>query len=116
MSNESKHRYLFTVRQGFGLDPCVDTFYELQVPTGITGDQAMVMSKLNPSFCKEEIAADTQALNGMQLRLRFNQDMFQRVCLVRTCTPISAELLDDIVANKHRDGRLVSFLEESAIK
>lgn len=109
-------RYLFTVRQTFGEVPAIDSFYELKMPAGITGDQAKVMTKLNKGWCKDEIHNDTQALSGMQLRLRFNMDMFQHVCLVRTHTAINAKDLDRIVAEKHDRNTLMSFLEESAIK
>ena len=109
-------RYLFTVRQTFGKAPAIDSFYELKMPAGITGDQAKVMMKLNKSWCKDEIHNDTRALSGMQLRLRFNSDMFQHVCLVRTYSPISIEDMDHIVAEKHNRDTLMDFLEESAIK
>ena len=112
----TQHRYLFTVRQTFGGVPNVDAFYELKMPSGITGDQARVMTKLNKSWCKKEIQNDTQSLSGMQLRLRFNSDMFQHVCLVRTYSPISADDMDHIIVMKHKENELMEFLEESAIK
>ena len=111
-----EHRYLFIVRQQFGEEPIIDSFYKLSMPAGITGDQAQVMTKLNDSWCKKEIAEDTQSLNGMQLRLRFNMDMYQKVCLVRSTTEIAAEDLEHIIQSKHERGTLMSFLDESAIK
>ncbi len=110
-----QRRYLFTVRQRFGEDPIIDTFYELQVPAGLTSDQAAIMTKLNSKFCKQEMSEDTQALNGMQMRLRFNADMFPKVCLVRTEISITAEELEAIVQMKNKENELISFLEKSAI-
>jgi hypothetical protein len=109
-------RYLFTVRQQFGEPPRVDSFYELSMPAGITGEQAQVMTKLNKKWCKDEIAEDTQALHGMQLRLRFNSDMFQHVCLVRTHCEITCDELDNIITMKNVENKLIDFLDESAIK
>lgn len=111
-----EYRYLFTVRQQFGEEPNVDSFYELKVPAGITGDQAKVMTKLHPDWCKSEISEDTQTLRGMELRLRFNSDMYQRVCLVYTSSPIDADDLDNIIKSKHREGSLKTFLDEAALK
>ena len=111
-----QRRYLFTVRQQFGEQPKVDSFYELTVPAGITGDQAEIMTKLNKEWCNDEIRADTEALKGMKIRLRFNSDMFQKVCLVRTNFEIDAEDLDSIIVMKNIEGKLIKFLEESAIK
>lgn len=114
MGNE-EHRYLFTVRQGFGEKPSVDAFYELKVPAGITVDQAAIMTKLNNKWCREEINEDTSTLNSMQLRLRFNTDMYQKVCLVRTRSEITAEDLDSILEMKVHENTLMKFLDESAI-
>jgi len=115
VDESDEHRYLFTVRQQFGETPAIDSFYELTVPPGITGDQAQVMTKLNEEWCKEEMKNDTSALNGMQLRLRFNSDMYQKVCLVRTEFDITVEELDSIVAMKHNEGKLIEFLDKSAV-
>jgi len=115
MNEDEEHRYLFTVRQQFGETPKVDSFYELKVPSGITGDQAAVMRKLNEGWCKTEINEDTQSLNGMQMRLRFNSDMYPKVCLVRTTCEINAEELDGIIAMKAGENKLIDFLDESAI-
>jgi len=115
MSENDEHRYIFTVRQRFNEVPVCDSFYELQVPVGLTGDQAKIFKKLNENFCKEEISADTTALSGMKMRLRFNQDMFQHVCLVRTKMPITAEDMDVIIMAKHQEKELGEFLDESSI-
>jgi len=115
MSEEDEHRYLFTVRQQFGETPAVDAFYELTVPPGITGDQAQVMTKLNEEWCKKEMKDDTSALSGMKIRLRFNSDMYQHVCLVRTQCEITAEDLDNIIQMKNVEGKLMEFLDESAV-
>jgi hypothetical protein len=111
-----QHRYLFLVRQRFGEIPELDSFYELSVPSGTTQDHARVMVKLDKDWCKEQITSDTQALSGMQLRQRFNTDMYPSVCLVRTTCEIEREDLNHIIAEKHRLGELMAFLDESAIK
>jgi len=115
VDESDEHRYLFTVRQQFGKTPAIDSFYELTVPPGITGDQAQVMIKLNATWCKNEMEKDTSALKGMQMRLRFNSDIYQHVCLVRTESSITAEDLDSIVAMKHDEGKLIEFLDKSAV-
>jgi hypothetical protein len=115
MSNEDEYRYLFLVRQRFGTEPFVDSFYQLTVPPGITKDQARVMGVLNPEFCKEELANDGRAMKGMELRMRFNTDIYQNICLVRTAVPITAEMLDLIILEKHRNGTLDRFLNEAKI-
>jgi len=110
-----EHRYLFTVRQRFNEMPKCDSFYELQVPAGLTSEQAQIFKRLNENFCRDEISADTTALNGMSMRVRFNPDMYQRVCLVRTTAEITAEDMDVIIEEKHREDALTTFLDESAI-
>jgi len=115
MSEKDEHRYLFTVRQQFGQPPAVDSFYELQVPSGITGSQAAIMKKLNEEWCKDEISEDTRTLHSMELRLRFNADMYPKVCLVRTTCDIDREELDGIIIMKNVEGKLMDFLDESAI-
>jgi hypothetical protein len=120
MSDETEeYRYLFLVRMpGNGFDhepPHVDSFYQVTVPPGISGDQAKVMTVLNPDFCKKERNADGHALKGMTLRLRFNQDMYQSVCMVRTEFPITAEDLDAVVAAKYEDRTLKEWLDSAAI-
>jgi hypothetical protein len=115
-NDELTHRYLFTVRQSFGRDPAADTFYELRVPSGITSDQAKMMAVLHPGCWREEIGSDTLALHGMQMRIRFNTDMFPKVCLVRSTVPISADDFDLIIKCKQADGTLINFLNEAALK
>ena len=51
----------------------------------------------------------------MTLRLRFNQDMYQRVCLVRTESPLRLDDLDALIQAKHREGELKEFLDEAGI-
>lgn len=116
MGEETEYRYLFTVRQEFGDEPSVDAFYEMQVPAGITGDHAKVMRRLKENWCDDEIRNDVRSLEGMRMRLRFNSDMYQHVCLVRTTSPITADDLDGIVKAKHTLGELKEFLDESAVK
>jgi hypothetical protein len=111
-----EHRYLFTVRQTFGEEPHVDCFYKLRAPAGLTEEQAQIMKKLHKTWMQDEINEDTSSLSGMELRLRFNQDMYQWVCLVRTTCEITAEDLDLIIKQRQRDGKLKEFLDESALK
>ena len=115
MSEE--HRYLFTVRQRFGEVPVVDTFYEITVPSGISGEQAKVMNTLSDgNFYKDEIKEDSSVMRGMTMRLRFNSDMYPHICLIRSDNyELTAEMLDDVVANKHETGTLMKFLKESEI-
>jgi len=112
-TDEATHRYIFTVRQRFGECPDIDCFHELKVPSGLTGDHAKIMKRLKDDFCKEEIGADTAALHGMELRLRFNPDMYQKVCLVRTTMEITPDELSAVIASKHRENKLKAFLDEA---
>jgi len=114
-NEEAQYRYLFTVRQEFCCEPEVDTFHMIRVPVGITQEQADIMLKLNEDFCKEEMAADTLALKGMRLRLRFNTNMYQSVCIVNTTIEISTEDLNTILKQKFKDKKLPAFLKESAL-
>ena len=109
------HRYIFLVRQRFGTVPAVDCFYKLVSPSGLSGNEMKVMSTLKPGWEAESLKADTTAMKGMNLRLRFNTDMYQKICLVRSKSEISAEELDAVIALKHNEGELIPFLEESAI-
>lgn len=114
---EDFHRYLFTVRQRFGVEPELDSFYELQVPSGTTSAHAKIMGRLTDyEWQKDAIKSDTSALKGMEMRLRFNSDMYQRVCLVTTVCEIDRETLETIIQAKHKEGILVKFLDENAVK
>lgn len=117
MSDEEayEYRYVFLVRQQFNKEPSMDSFYQLTVPPGLSGDQARIMVKLNPDFCRNEIRQDNEAMKGMSMRMRFNTDMFQNICMVKTTSPISATELDSYVKMKCRDGELDEFLNESKI-
>ena len=74
-----------------------------------------VMSTLKPGWEMDSLKADTQALHGMSLRLRFNSDMFQKVCLVRSESEITAEELGMYIDMKYREQILTEFLEESSL-
>ncbi len=112
---QETHRYLFTVRQRFNSDPVVDSFYKLVSPSGMTSDEMKVMTTLKPGWEVKSLSADTTAMQGMSLRLRFNSDMFQKILLVRSESELDAETLTHYVSMKFRDGTLDEFLEESAV-
>jgi len=111
------HRYIFTVRQRFGEVPVVDTWYEVTVPAGISGDDAKIMNTLSDgNFYKKEIKQDSDAMRGMGIRLRMNSDMYPKICLIRSDDyELTAEMLDDVVANKHQTGDLMKFLKDAEI-
>jgi len=109
------HRYLFLVRQRFNTEPCVDSFYKLVSPGGMSSDEIKMMTVLKPNWEKESLDADTEVFKGMGLRLRFNADMFQKICLVKSEFEISDEELDMYIKMKYRDGELTEFLNESKI-
>lgn len=115
MSDDS-FRYLFTVRQRFGEEPEVDTFYKVQIPEGLSGSEADMLATLKPGWCEKEITNDANAVRGMELRLRFNSDMFQSVCMVNTTFELDVDDLDMVIKQKHRDGELKEFLAKSALK
>jgi len=111
------NRYLFTVRQPFNESPHVDCFYKVASPSGMTSEQFKVMSTLKPGWESESLKADTNAMHGMEMRSRFNSDMYSKICLVRTDIGIdlTAEMLDDIIESKFKQNILGKFLDESAV-
>jgi len=113
--NKETHRYIFLVRQQFGKDPALDSFYKLVSPSGMTGDEIKMMTILKEDWEKESLKADTSAFSGMDLRLRFNSDMFQKVCMVKSTVDLSYDDIDMYIKSKHITGELMEFLEESAI-
>ena len=115
IDEEIEYRYAFLVRQQFAKEPAVDAFYEVQLPDGYTGSEADMMATLKPGWHEEEIRSDSQALFGMEMRARYNSDMYQSVCLVRCPVPLTADDLDAIIKDKHRNGTLLDFLAKSAI-
>jgi hypothetical protein len=112
---DEQFRYLFTVRQSFNKDPKIDGFYQITSPSGMSGEEMQMMTVLSPNWKKGQISADTLALKCMTLRLRFNSDMFQKVCMVRATAEIALEDLESYIAMKYNDGDLDKFLNESAI-
>ena len=113
--DDEQHRYLFTVRQRFNKEPIIDCFYKLVTEDGLTNDQMKMWKTLDGDFQKKEIKEDTDAFSGMSLRLRFNSDMYQDVCLVRTYDEITAEVLESIIQDKYRTKDLETFLEKSKV-
>ena len=111
----SEHRYMFTVRQQFGQVPELDAFYEVKSPDGITAEEADTWRTLNPEWCKDEIHEDSQTYRNLGMRLRFNSDMWQKVCLVRTEMELDRDTLDAVIKSKHELGELEKFLKESSI-
>jgi len=105
------YRYLFIVRLRFGEDPIVDSFYKLVSPSGLTGDQMKIMTILKPDWEKESLKSDASTLRSMDLRLRFNQDMYQRVLMVRSEVELTAEDLEMYLIMKHKDGKLLETLK-----
>ena len=113
--NKELHRYLFTVRQRFDQDPVVDCFYKLVSPSGLSTDEMRMMTTLKPGWEAESLKADTSALSGMQMRLRFNSDMYQKVCLIRTESEFTADDLSNYLLMKFKDKELTAFLDDAAI-
>ena len=109
------HRYLFIVRLRYGEDPKVDSFYKLVSPSGLTGDQMKVMTTLKPDWEKESLKSDSTTLRSMDLRLRFNQDMYQHVLMVRSQVEMTAEDLEMYLIMKHKDGELIETLKSMEI-
>lgn len=111
----SKFRYMFTVRQPFGQEPCLDGFYEVQSPEGMTNSEVEMWRTIVPGWKDEEIKQDSQTYHHLGLRLRFNSDMFQNVCLVKSDIALDREMLEAVVVSKYIDGTLMDFLKKSAI-
>ena len=109
------HRYLFTVRQQFNSEPNIDSFYKLTSPSGMTGAQIKTMTVLKPGWEQDSLSSDSSAFKGMSLRLRFNSDMFQRVCLVKSISEITSDELDSHIQLKYKEQKLAEFLDESAV-
>ena len=113
--NEEQHRFIFTVRQRFNSDPNVDCFYKLVSPSGMGSDEIKMMTVLKPGWESDTLKADTHAMSGMSLRLRFNGDLYPNVCLVRSSADLSAKDLEHYIVMKYKDGELDKFLLESRI-
>ena len=112
---KEQHRFIFTVRQRFNSNPNVDCFYKLVSPSGMSGDEVKMMTVLKPGWESETLKADTHAMSGMTLRLRFNGDLYQKVLLVRSSVDLSADDLENYIVMKYKDGELDDFLKESTI-
>lgn len=116
MTDETyQFRYAFTVSQDFGQEPALDTFMELKTPDGLSKDHVDIMTGLHRSWMKDEIDHDLRGIYGMEMRLRFNSNMYQRVCIVKTNVPISRDELNRVILARHRIGKLKEFLDEAAI-
>jgi len=108
------NRYAFTLRQQFGEEPIVDSFYKLTVPD-MDFSQLRVWNTLNPDFATKEMHKDSQTLHGMGLRLRFNSDMYPKICMVRYDGDLEADDLEMIVRQKHRENELKEWLKDAEI-
>ena len=93
----------------------MDCFYKLVSPSGMSGDEMKMMTVLNPGWESQTIKEDTSALQGMTLRLRFNSDMFQKVCLVRTECELDIDELGMIINSKYKTKELEQFLNEASV-
>jgi len=117
----AEHKYLYTVRQSFGEAPHLDCFYKMQVPKGITSSHIAEMNALMQTednkfpFLEEEIRSDSHTYNNMKLRIQFNGDMFQRICLVKSDSEIDADTFESLLTMYHNDNTLVSYLNKSAV-
>ena len=108
-----EHRYLFLVRQGFNETPHVDSFYKLTTPN-MTVNELKMWSALGTSY-DETMRADSHVFTGMELRLRFNTDMYQHICIVRSEVEINVEELDLVLELKQKENKLNEFLENAKI-
>jgi len=112
---KQNNRYMFTVRQRFQKEPTVDCFYEMKTPLGFTSDKAVMMEKLGSSVMMKIVKGDASAYQGMSMRLRFNQDCFQQVCMVNSEGAMDAEMLEDVIRGMSITGDLEGWLRESAL-
>jgi len=110
----TEHRYLFLVRQEFGQEATLDSFYKLVTPSGMTNDQMRMWSTLDPDWNKDNIKADTDVYRNLDFRLRANNDMYNGVCLVRSAVDISADEFELILQYKEKD-ELLEFLDSSKV-
>ena len=108
-------RYAFLVRQQFAKEPHIDAFYKLKIPDMSWG-QIKAWNKLSGDAYANEIKQDVDSIRGMEMRYRYNSDMFQGVCLVRLEGDLTVDDLDTIIKMKFRDGELTEFLEEAKVR
>ena len=109
------NRYLFLVRQRFGEDPHIDSFYELRSPNNVTIDTVKVMQGLKPDWEMTNIKEDSITMESMALRIRFNTDMFPHVCLVKSSSELTVDDLEMIVVSKFKTNELTDFLKEARV-
>ncbi len=110
------HRYIFLVRQNFDVPPHVDSYYKLKTPDGINSDQFQFIKKIKDGFLEQEIQSDGEKLRLFTLRMRFNQDIYQHICLVKSSVPLTIEELNNIIESKYNDNTLDEFLKNASIR
>lgn len=109
-------KYIFTVRQRFGEKPQLDTFYKIELPDVFLDPEFIAGGEeLIPSHIIKQMREVKANLRVIELRLRFNIDMFPHVCLVSVKDmELSRDMFDAYITNMSTD-ELMCFLEESKL-
>jgi len=116
MQMSDAYRYLFLLREIPGSEfPEVDAFYQMKMPAGITDDEFAIMRKLDETYLANELENDNFAFKGMALRLRFNNDIYANIYLVKTSYILSTHLLNEFIIGKYKNNELSDFLKLSKV-
>lgn len=108
------NKYIFTVRFNPPKELSIDSWLKVSLPDGV--EAMKVADRLSQAHNKVSIGEKINALiSSIQLRMRFNNDIYQHICMVRV--PAGTELgIDEfthLLQMKESEGTLFDFLEES---
>ena len=115
------NRYLFTCRMnGFDADTeeavSVDAFYKVPLRTEqLDYEVCKAQEELLGNPWHDEIQALGSTMNAMRLRLRFNQDMFQGICMIKTDQELDIDDMECLLRAHSRRGTLNNFLKEAKV-
>jgi hypothetical protein len=112
-------QYIFTVRRNaWESGTEIDSFYEVPLDASMyDADILSAQEELLGNPLQPELKDLSQALFAMRLRMRFNPDFYQHLCVVKVDDglDLDREGLQCLIDTKEKQGILESFLKEAAI-
>jgi hypothetical protein len=118
VENEDKlFRYLFTVRQhALESEVTLDTFFPLTFPVQfMDADIMAAQEELLGNPLKEEMKEVGAYFQTTSMRLRFNGDMYPRICMVKSEVEIDREGLEAILQLHYDRGTIKQFLKDAEV-
>ncbi|MBT8448540.1 MAG: hypothetical protein KJO69_02565 [Gammaproteobacteria bacterium] len=111
-------KYLFTVRHGTFGDPItLDCFMPIDIPKEfLHPDVAVSMKEFGTDEMNMKYHEVLHTINAMRMRLRYNMDMYHKVCVTETADDyaITRELLEAYLQSMSNT-ELKGFLKESEL-